>query len=135
MGTPPGSFAADAHDRIMVRVPSGSPDTRLWRECVAPVGKLHLGHVKPPRGYPDERGIERLWLDSWIPIQGGSRIDPHGYDAGKKIKGKKRHLLVDTQGLGLHAIVHAANLQDRDGGALLVADAVRTVPIPAQILR
>ena len=31
-----------------------------------------------------------------------------------------RHLLVDTQGLVLHAIVHAANLQDRDGGALLV---------------
>ena len=28
----------------------------------------------------------------------GGRIDPSGYDAGKKIKGKKRHVLVDTQG-------------------------------------
>ena len=39
---------------------------------------------------------------------------------GEGDQGKKRHLLVDTQGLVLHAIVHAANLQDRDGGALLV---------------
>jgi transposase len=31
--------------------------------------------------------------------KGGACIDPAGYDAGKKIKGKKRHLLVDTQGL------------------------------------
>ncbi len=51
----------------------------------------------------------------------GASIDPHGYDAGKKIKGKKRHLLVDTQGLVLHAIVHAADMQDRDGGVLLMA--------------
>src|SRR3981081_1012312 len=51
---------------------------------------------------------------------GGAAIDPHGYDAGKKIKGKKRHILVDTQGLLLHAIVHPADIQDRDGGALLL---------------
>jgi len=38
----------------------------------------------------------------------GAWIDPHGYDAGKKIKGKKRHILVDTLGLLLHAIVHPA---------------------------
>src|SRR6202521_6183041 len=50
----------------------------------------------------------------------GSRIDPHGYDAGKKIKGKKRHLLVDPLGLLLHAIVHPADIQDRDGGILLL---------------
>src|SRR5271156_6100340 len=51
----------------------------------------------------------------------GARIDPHGYDAGKKIKGKKRHILVDTLGLLLHAIVHPADIQDRDGGILLLA--------------
>jgi transposase len=48
-------------------------------------------------------------------------VDPGGYDAGKKIKGKKRHILVDTVGLLLHAIVHPANIQDRDGGALVLA--------------
>ncbi|MGH8337878.1 MAG: IS5 family transposase [Gammaproteobacteria bacterium] len=52
--------------------------------------------------------------------KGGSRFDPAGFDAGKKIKGKKRHVLVDTQGLLLCAIVHAADVQDRDGGVLLM---------------
>ena len=51
----------------------------------------------------------------------GACIDPAGYDAGKKIMGKKRHILVDTQGLLMHAIVHAADIQDRDGGAALMA--------------
>ena len=51
----------------------------------------------------------------------GASIDPPGYDAGKRIKGKKRHILVDTQGLLMHAIVHAANVQDRDGGVWLMA--------------
>src|SRR6185369_2400445 len=41
----------------------------------------------------------------------GAYIDPHGYDAGKKIKGKKRHILVDTLGLLLHAIVHPADIR------------------------
>jgi transposase len=35
--------------------------------------------------------------------------------------GKKRHILVDTQGLLMHAIVHPADIQDRDGGAMLMA--------------
>ena len=52
--------------------------------------------------------------------KGGACIDPHGYDAGKKIKGKKRHILVDTVGLLLHAIVHPADIQDRDGGVLVM---------------
>ena len=50
----------------------------------------------------------------------GACIDPSGYDAGKKIKGKKRHILVDTVGLLLHAVVHPASIQDRDGGALVL---------------
>src|SRR3954471_4554032 len=51
----------------------------------------------------------------------GGRIDPNGYDAGKKIKGKKRHILVDTVGLLLHAIVHPADIQDRDGGVFVMS--------------
>ena len=38
-----------------------------------------------------------------------------GYDAGKKIKGRKRHIITDTLGLMLFAHVHAADIQDRDG--------------------
>jgi putative transposase len=38
-----------------------------------------------------------------------------GYDAGKKVLGRKRHLLTDTLGLPLVLVVHAADIQDRDG--------------------
>jgi transposase len=44
-----------------------------------------------------------------------------GFDGGKKINGRKRHLLVDTQGLMLALKVHAANISDRDGAPLLLA--------------
>ena len=43
----------------------------------------------------------------------------HGYDAGKHIKGTKRHILVDTQGLLITAVVHSASLQDYDGAKLV----------------
>jgi transposase len=40
---------------------------------------------------------------------------PCGYDAAKKIKGRKRHILTDTLGLLVAAVVHTADIQDRDG--------------------
>ena len=48
---------------------------------------------------------------------GGER----GYDAGKKIKGRKRHILTDTGGLLVTVLVHAASVQDRDGAPLVFA--------------
>jgi len=44
---------------------------------------------------------------------------PRGFDSGKQVKGRKRHLLVDTLGLVLVAVVHTASLQDRDGARLV----------------
>jgi len=46
---------------------------------------------------------------------------PRGFDAGKKIKGRKRHIITDTAGHLLAAQVHAANIQDRDGAPDLLA--------------
>jgi putative transposase len=43
-----------------------------------------------------------------------------GYDAGKKIKGRKRHALVDTDGRALKLQAHAADIQDRDGAGPLL---------------
>ena len=43
-----------------------------------------------------------------------------GYDAAKKVNGRKRHILVDTIGLLLIVIVHTANIQDRDGAKLVL---------------
>lgn len=54
-----------------------------------------------------------------------------GYDGGKKVSGRKRHLLVDTGGLVLKALVHAANITDRQGGQRLLealGDVTQTVP-------
>ena len=45
---------------------------------------------------------------------------PRGYDAGKKINGRKRHALVDTDGRGLVLEPHPASIQDRDGGGPLL---------------
>src|SRR5260370_9679238 len=56
--------------------------------------------------------------------QGG----PHGYDGGKKINGRKRHILVDTLGLLLNVVVPPANLQDRDGARLVLAGLQQRFP-------
>ena len=53
---------------------------------------------------------------------------PSGYDAGKKIKGRKRHIVTDTLGNMLEGVVHGADVQDRDGAAGLIARACETYP-------
>src|SRR5438445_11443990 len=46
---------------------------------------------------------------------------PRGFDAAKKIKGRKRHVITDTTGLLLGAEVHPADMQDREGAPLVIA--------------
>ena len=48
---------------------------------------------------------------------------PRGYDAGKKVKGRKRHILTDTGGLLAKVNVHTADIQDRDGAVPLLDSA------------
>ena len=59
--------------------------------------------------------------------EGGEQI---GYDAGKRVRGRKRHLLVDTLGLMLVGIVHSASVQDR-AGAKLVEEHPGRLPVRA----
>lgn len=54
--------------------------------------------------------------------------DERGYDGAKKIKGRKRHLLVDTQGLILKVKIHTASVMDRDGIKLLLEGAEELFP-------
>src|SRR5262249_56090148 len=63
----------------------------------------------------------------------GSWLDPSGYDAGKKIKGRKRHILVETLGLLLNVVVHPADVQDRDGAFQLLRRARRLFPFIERI--
>lgn len=58
---------------------------------------------------------------------------PRGFDAGKKVKGRKRHIVTDTQGNLLCAIVHAANIQDRDGAPAVVSLACAIYPTIAHL--
>jgi putative transposase len=46
--------------------------------------------------------------------------EARGYDGGKKVRGRKRHLLVDTEGLVLKAKVHSAKVPDQDGIKLVL---------------
>jgi putative transposase len=49
--------------------------------------------------------------------------EQRGYDGHKKVRGRKRHLLVDTEGLVLKAKVHSAKVPDQDGLRLLLESA------------
>jgi Transposase DDE domain len=51
-----------------------------------------------------------------------------GYDGGKKVKGRKRHILVDTQGLLLKAKVHSAKIMDYEGIKTLLTRADEVFP-------
>jgi transposase len=60
---------------------------------------------------------------------------PRGYDAGKKVMGRKRHALVDTDGRPLVLHVHPASVQDRDGAVPLLQASRRSFPFVERAFR
>jgi transposase len=65
--------------------------------------------------------------------RGGADIDPIGYDAGTKVKGIKRHIVVDTLGLLLIGQIQPANGQDRDGALPILTEVRRLFPFIEKI--
>ncbi len=99
-----GYFARWDRDRTLARVHHA-----LYVQCRAQAGR----EASPTAAIVDSQSVKGA--------EKGACIDPPGYDAGKKVCGKKRHVLVDTQGLLMAAVAHASDIQDRDGAVLLMA--------------
>ena len=125
---PEGPAAAQHGERLLLPVElrrhAGEDPSRALREMPradrARGQPDRLRHRQPEREKRGKRGPASIRT---------------GYDAGKLIKGKKRHVLVDTLGLLLHALVHPADVQDRDGGVMRPLDLVRTVPFLREAVR
>jgi putative transposase len=67
-------------------------------------------------------------VDSQSAKTSGAGGEQRGYDGGKKVRGRKRQLLVDTEGLVLKAKVHSAKVPDQDGIKLLLRTAYERLP-------
>ena len=82
----------------------------LLHDCLhKKVRSRHGKEHSPSVGILDSQSVKTVQ-------QGGQR----GYDAAKRIKGRKRHLVVDTLGLMIMVIVHRADISERRGGSYLL---------------
>jgi len=91
-----------------------------YRRLLGKVARRLARAGTSPYGHTDPQSSAGIVDSQSVKSTGVGGEEERGYDGGKKVKGTKRHLLVDTQGLVLKAKVHAANVMDWDGIKMLL---------------
>ena len=99
---------------------------RLWEDGTWPA--LHALLVMAARERAGREASPTAGIVDSQSVRTSESGGPKGYDAGKKVNGRKRHILVDTLGLLLVLVVHTADIQDRDGLALVCRRLRRRFP-------
>ena len=97
---------------------------RQWRDCGV-IDELHTAvrlRVRRAAGRSESPSVAIADAQSVKTASGGS---DRGFDGGKRIKGRKRHIIVDTLGLVLGVSITAANVQDKRGLRPLLETQVR----------
>jgi len=99
---------------------------RLWEDGTWPT--LHAVLVMAARERAGREASPTAGIVDSQTVRTTEAGGPRGYDAGKKVNGRKRHILVDTLGLLLVLVVHPADVQDRNGLALVCRRLRRRFP-------
>jgi putative transposase len=93
----------------------------VWQEALHAINRKHRKQddrdETPSYGIIDSQSVKTVYAS-----------ENRGIDGNKKIKGRKRHIVVDSQGHLLHVIVHAANDSDTKAGCLVLEETAEKYP-------